>query len=273
MDKKKLIETAKKVFVDGVLNFLKDVVKNKVRMAVTIILGIAGTVTVTNPEFVGKTFRSIITDEDSKREILVLQESMKQLRDDWKASEQTNYYERRQFALAFKSFIEQTDKNFRILHDSLMKQNKRLQQFSRGEGTATISGSGEVKSGTFQDDWIDADVVPTSEGYNLNYDFTFKVKDVGLQYYDEGNGSIREVYRVQVQSLKNPESVFDLKDYERWTTTLTEEPQGKVTVAQPDALNLNVAYSGYGAEIGLSYSLWTFGGFRFIDLGIVSNID
>lgn len=272
MDKlKQLIETVRKVIVDGVLSFFKDLVKKKVGTIITIILGIAGTVTVTNPEFVGRTFRAIVTDKESKAEIQMLHESLKQLRGEWKSAEQTNYYERRQFALAFERFANETGKNFRIIHDSLMKQNKRLEQFSKGEGTVAIGGGGEVKENEYSDAWIDAVVEPTPKGYNLIYDFSFKVKDVALQYYDDTDGSRREVFSVKLESLKDSSVTYDLNDYERWTMTFAEEPKKENTVAQPDALNLNVGYSGYGAEIGLSYSLWTFGGFRFIDLGASSD--
>lgn len=267
---KKLIETIRKVILDGVLSFFKDLVKKKVGTIITIILGIAGTVTVTNPEFVGKTFRAIVADKEAKAEIQMLHESLKQLRGDWKASEQTNFYERRQFALAFKSFAEQTDKSFRILHDSLMKQNKRLEQFSKGQGTVAISGGGEVKENEYSDAWIDAVVEPTPKGYDLIYNFSFKVKDVTLQYYDDADGSRKEVFSVKLESLKDSSITYNLNDYERWTMTFAEEPT-KPAAVQPDALSLNVGYSGYGAEIGLSYSLWNVGGFRFIDLGISSD--
>jgi len=269
---KALIAHIKKIIADGFVSFLKDTVKGKIATIATILLGIAGTVSAVNPQMIGNMYRSVITDDESKQTILLLHEELRQLRGEWKSAEQTNFYERRQFEQAFKSFAEVTDKNFRIIHDSLIRQNKRLEAFSQGSGTVNISGGGEVRSGIYSDDWIDAYVEMDSNGTRINYAMNFKVKDVSTKYEDEKDGSVKEIFSVKLQSSKDPESTYDVEDYKRWTTTFAEDPKPVIPEEkQSDAINLNIAYAGYGAEVGLSYSLWTFGNFRLIDFGASSD--
>jgi len=269
---KQFIDKIKKIIADGFLAFLKDTVKGKIATITTILLGIAGTVTVTSPQMMGNFYRTITSDREAERTISLLHEELKQLRGEWKASDQTNFYERKMFEQSFKLFAETTDKNFKIIHDSLLRQNKRLEAFTQGSGTVNLTGGGEAPSGTFSDDWMDAYVEIDKEGrIRMDYVLNFLVKDISMSYEDETDGSRKEIYRVKLVSLKDTNAIYDVGSYERWTMTFAEDPKPVEEEKQHEALNLNVGYSGYGAEIGVSYSLWTFGDFKFIDLGISSD--
>jgi len=270
---KQLIDKIKKIIADGFVAFLKDTVKGKIATITTILLGIAGTVTVTNPEMIGNMYRTIITDKESARTISLLHEEIRQLRGEWKASDQTNFYERRMFEQSFKQFAEVTGKNFKIIHDSLLRQNKRLESFTQGTGTVSLSGSGEAPSGTYSDDWMDAYVEIDKEGrIRMDYVLNFLVKDISMNYEDESDGSRKEIYRVKLVSLKDTNAIYDVDNYERYSYSFAEEPKPVVEEKkQTDAINLNVGFSGFGAEVGLSYSIWTLGDFRLIDFGVSSD--
>jgi len=233
----------------------------------------AGTVTVPSPEMMGEFYRTITFDREAERTISLLHEELKQLRGEWKASDQTNFYERKMFEQSFKAFTEIIDKNFKVIHDSLIRQNKRLEAFTNGSGTVHITGGGEAPSGTYSDDWMDAYVEIDKEGrIRMDYVLNFLVKDISMSYEDETDGSRKEIYRVKLVSLKDTNAVYDVANYERWSMTFAEEPKPTVEgKKQTDAINLNVAYSGYGAEVGLSYSIWTLGNFRVIDVGASSD--
>jgi len=270
---KLFIDKIKKIIADGFLAFLKDTVKGKIATITTILLGIAGTVTVTNPEMVGTMYRTIITDKESAQTILLLHEELKQLRGEWKASDQTNFYERRMFEESFKQFAEVTGKNFKIIHDSLLRQNKRLESFTQGTGTVNLTGGGEAPSGTFSDDWLDAYVEIDEEGrIRMDYVLNFLVKDISMSYEDETDGSRKEIYRVKLVSLKDTNAVYDVGSYERWTMTFAEVPKPvEEEKQQQHSLNFDVVYSGVGAEGSLSYSFFTIGNVKIPEIGLSSN--
>lgn len=259
------VSILKSAFTSAVKSFVEKPLKS----ILTVILSFLGVYTTANIESIMKTYHTYTTDQEMHRKLDVLEQEGKQLRGELKSAYETNFYEQKLFKESFQKFTEQTDKNFKVIHDSLLRQNKRLESFSQGQGTVAIQGGGEVKDSIFSDNWVTIKVKPDGNKLNITYDLNFILKDVSLSYVDLGNGSKTEIYSVNLQSKKDEKAVYKVGDYKRVVTALAEQPKE----IQSSTINAGVNYSGYGLEGSLSYSLWTWGDFKFPDMGVSTDFE
>lgn len=261
-----------KLITDATFSVLKGFAEKPLKMIITVALSMIGIVTASNPEAVFKSYQTFTTDQKMHDELTLLHEEARQLRDELRSANATNYYERRQFELAFSEFVKSNGQTLRILKDSISELNKKIISFSKGSGTVVIHGGGEVNTGEYHDDWIDATVEVSKERTLLNYQLNFELSDVSMTYEDKGNGSKNEIYSVKLRSKKNPQSEYLVGDYTRTTSYNTEQPK-PIQKPQHTTLNADIVYAGYGVEAGASVSFWTFGNWKFPELGMSTEFE
>ncbi len=255
-----------KLISDASFSVAKGFVEKPLKMIITIALSMIGIVTASNPEAIFKSYQTFTTDQKMHQELALLHEEAKQLRGELRSANATNYYERRQFELAFAEFVKSNGKTLKIMSDSIDRLNKKIVAFSSGTGTVVIHGGGEVNTGQYSDDWIDATVEVTKERTLLDYQFNFELSDVGMTYQDQGNGSRSEIYSVKLRSKKNPAAEYLVGDYTRTTSYNVEQPKPPVK-PQHTTLNADIVYAGYGVEAAGSISFWTLGNWKLPELG------
>lgn len=260
-----------KLISDASFSVAKGFVEKPLKMIITIALSAIGIVTASNREAVFKTYQTFTTDQKMHDELALLHEEARQLRGELRSANATNYYERRQFELAFKEFVEKTEKRFKSVVDSI-SETKKVLSYSKGSGTVVIHGGGEVNTGEYHDDWIDATVEVTKERTLLDYQFNFELSDVSMTYEDKGNGSRNEIYYVKLRSKKNPAAEYLVGDYSRTTSYNAEQPKPPLK-PQHTTLNGDIVYAGYGVEAGASLSFWTLGNWKLPELGVSTDFE
>lgn len=262
-----------KIIMSAIQSVLKGFVEKPIKTIITTLISIFGIVTVSNPTGVFNTFRTITTDSEMHRKIEILHEENRKISEQLSLANATNLYNSKMFESELKAVKKELGKEIARSIDSIEGLNKKIVALSQGSGTMTITGGGDVDSGSFSDPWIDAYVeIDSMKKVNLNYQLRIRVKDISLSYYDADNGSRNEIYSVMVQSLKDSSMTYYLGDYVRTIKYQAKEPE-RPPERVHTSINGDIVYAGYGVEAGASISLLTFGNWKFPDIGISSDFE
>jgi hypothetical protein len=262
------------IFKDKFVDVLKWILDKPVKRIVGIILSLVGiSVGASQMETITKTMQTLVVDQEMRNQLTTVIEQNRQVYQELQTAKATNIFQKKEFDKRFNEFASITDKNFKVLNDSISKLNKKIIQFSQGQGTVSIEGSGVAKEGMFYDDWITANIVPLNDKgeYDLRYWFNFLIKDVSVTVEDE-NGVKNEVYSVNIVSQKDTTKKLYVNDYKKEITVSASVPIVPVK-PQSNTINAGISYSGYGLEGALSYSFFTFGNFKMPDVALSTDFE